>query len=71
MVSILAIIQIICSILLIILILLQSEGSGLSSAFSLGGYYHTRRGFEKIIFYLTVIMAFLFCFTSLLNFITF
>lgn len=48
----LTIAQIIVSVLLMITILLQNRGSGLSSAFGgdFGGYY-TKRGMEKFLFY--------------------
>lgn len=50
--KILAIAQIIVAILLVVSILLQNRGSGLSSAFGgdFGGYY-TKRGMEKFLFY--------------------
>ncbi len=53
--------QIIVSILLIIGVLLQARGSGLSSLF--GGsseFYATRRGLEKKIFWATAVFAFIF-----------
>lgn len=60
------IVQIIVSIFLIIIILLQQKGSGLGSAF--GGdnaVYRTKRGAEKTIFRLTIILSFLFLATAL------
>ena len=68
--SYLPIIQIIISILLILAILLQARGSGLSSVF--GGestFYHTRRGMEKVIFWSTIILAALFVITNLVSFL--
>jgi len=58
----LAIIQIILSALIIGLILLQERSSGMSGLLggSGGGLYQTRRGFEKIIFYATIVCAVLF-----------
>jgi len=49
------------SALLIIAILLQQKGNGLSSTFG-GGVmeYSTRRGAEKIVFYATIVLAVLF-----------
>lgn len=66
----LPIIQIIISVLLVISILLQARGSGLSSVF--GGestFYHTRRGMEKVIFYSTIVLAVLFVITNLVSFL--
>ncbi len=55
------IIQIVLAALLIIAILLQQRGAGLSGAFGgEGSVYSTRRGAEKIIFIATIIIAVLF-----------
>jgi protein translocase SecG subunit len=69
--NILKIAQIIIAILLIIVILLQNRGGGLSNVFGGGGanVYMTKRGFEKKLFIITIILAVLFLATSLLNFI--
>ena len=60
----LTITQIIVSMMLIALILLQQRGSeGLGSAFggdSSGALYRTRRGAEKIIFIVTIILSIIF-----------
>lgn len=55
---IISILQIIISVVLIILILLQERGSGLSGVFggSGEGFYQTRRGLEKIIFIATIVL---------------
>jgi len=61
MLNILNIILIVVSVLLIICILLQSRGSGLSSLFGGGGeIYRTKRGMEKVIFTSTIVLAVLF-----------
>lgn len=53
--------QIAVSSTLIVIILLQSKGSGLSTVFGgEGGFYRSKRGVEKLFSYLTVILAFLF-----------
>ena len=54
-------IHIMVSSLLIIAVLLQQRGSGLSSTFG-GGMleYSTKRGAEKIIFYATIVLAVIF-----------
>lgn len=62
------VIQILLSILLITTILLQSRGSGMSSAFGGGGEsYRSRRGIEKILLRLTAIVALLFLASSIIN----
>jgi preprotein translocase subunit SecG len=60
-----SILQLVLSILLIIVILLQQKGSGLSGL--LGGssnVYSTKRGVDKILHFSTIIIAFLFFSTS-------
>ena len=63
-----SIIQVIVSVLLVISILLQNRGSGLSAAFGgdFGGYY-TKRGFEKFLFYLSIILSILFIILAIIN----
>lgn len=64
--------QIIVSVLLIILILLQERSSGLSGIMGGGseaGSYQTRRGLEKLIFYGTIVLSVLFIALSLLKLI--
>lgn len=62
--------QIFISIILITLILLQQKGQALGSAFGQeGGFYATRRGFQKKIFWATVMSGSLFILLALLNFI--
>ncbi|MBP9819440.1 preprotein translocase subunit SecG [Candidatus Woesebacteria bacterium] len=58
--------QIITSVVIISSILLQAQGSGLGSTWSGGGEtYHTRRGLEKVVFYLTIISVGVFILTSI------
>lgn len=60
--------QIILAALLIIAILLQQRGAGLSGAFGgEGGVYSTRRGAEKVIFAATIVIAILFFGVSILR----
>lgn len=66
--KILFIAQIIVSALLIAAILLQNRGSGLSAVFGGGGtVYRTKRGLEKGIFILTIILIVLFVGIGILN----
>lgn len=58
MIIVAKILQIIISLLLIFLVLIQAKGTGLSSAF--GGnfsFYRTRRGLEKAITILTIVFG--------------
>ena len=56
--DLLKIIQIVIAVLLIISILVQSRGTGLSGIFGgEGNVYRVRRGFEKNIFVATVVLA--------------
>ena len=61
MIKIISISEIIVSILLIISILLQNRGAGLSSTFGgdFGGYY-SKRGFEKFLTRFSVFLAIIF-----------
>lgn len=64
---ILNIVEIIVSILLISLVLLQMQGSGLSSAFGgTGEVYRSKRSVEKLLMWATVIIAVIFAIISLL-----
>lgn len=58
--------QVVVSIFLIAAILLQAQGSGLGATWGGGGEtYHTRRGLEKVLFYLTIAGVVLFIITAL------
>ena len=65
----LTIAQIVVSIILIVLVLLQERSSGLSSVFGGDGNtpYQTRRGVEKIIFWATIGSAALFAILAIIN----
>jgi protein translocase SecG subunit len=58
--------QIILAISIVTVILLQAQGSGLGSTWGGGGEtFHTKRGVEKVLLYITVALITLFCLTSL------
>jgi len=62
--------QIVLSALLIVSVLLQRTGASLGGAFGADNFssgFHTRRGFEKTLFYTTIILAILFALSALLN----
>ena len=66
--SALPIIQIILAVLVVISILLQQRGSGLSTAFGGdGNIYRTKRGVEKSIFRATIILTILLAASAVLN----
>ncbi len=63
----LQVIQIILSIALIALVLLQAKGSGLGGMFGGdGGVYRTRRGIEKTLYQATIGLGVVFFLVSLL-----
>ena len=68
MANILPIVQIVLSVLLIGAILMQQSDAGMGSAFggSDGSGGHTRRGMEKTLFNLTIIIAVLFVISAIL-----
>lgn len=66
MIQILSIIQAVSGLFLIICILLQQRGTGLSGAFGgEGNVYRTKRGVEKILFMTTIGVSILFFGSSL------
>ncbi len=66
--NILTVSQIIISLSLIFLIVLQAKGVGLGRAWGGGGeFYKSRRGVENIIFKSTIIIAVLFLAATILN----
>lgn len=68
MIAAFQIVQIIVSIALIVLILLQVKGSGLGNIFGGdGGVYRTRRGVEKTLFQATVGLSIFFFIIALVS----
>ncbi len=69
--DIISIAQVLVSVILIALILIQerasSGGLGIFGGSGDGGFYQARRGFEKMIFGLTIFMAVAFAGLALLN----
>lgn len=57
----LSILEIIVAVFLIIVILLQMQGSGLSGAFGGGGeFYRSKRSVEKLLIWMTIVLSGLF-----------
>ncbi len=73
MTLIISVAQIIVSVLVIALILIQDRsadmGGGIFGGSESGGFYQARRGFEKIIFITTVILVVLFGILALAHFL--
>jgi protein translocase SecG subunit len=74
MISLMAIlpyIQIVLSILLVVVILIQKSEAGVGGSFggndNFSAGFHSRRGFEKKLFYFTIIIAILFVLSSVLT----
>jgi len=69
--NILTISQIVVALALIIFILLQQRGTALGSAFGGqgGGFYATRRGLQKKIFWATIVSGALFIALAVVNLI--
>lgn len=66
--QILTIVQILISVLLILVIMIQAKGTGLGRTFGGGsGTSFSRRGLEKLIFRSTFILSFLFILISILQ----
>jgi protein translocase SecG subunit len=64
--------QIILAVILVSAILLQQTGAGLGGALGgddIGSFHHTRRGFEKFLFYLSIVCGILFALFALLSII--
>jgi protein translocase SecG subunit len=70
MLKLINIAEIVTAVLLMISILLQNRGAGLSGTFGgdFGGYY-TRRGFEKFLTIFSVILAAIFIILAVANLI--
>lgn len=63
-----SLIQIILGVLLILVIVIQQKGSGLGSAFGADlGFYRTKRGAEKLLFYITIGLSAAFILSSLIG----
>ncbi|KKW22786.1 MAG: Preprotein translocase, SecG subunit [Parcubacteria group bacterium GW2011_GWA2_51_12] len=66
--NIILIAEIVVSALLVLTILLQHRGAGLSSVFGgSGNIYRTKRGLEKGLFYLTIVLIILFVTIGIVN----
>jgi preprotein translocase subunit SecG len=69
--SILPYIQIVLAVILVTAILLQRTGAQVGGAFggsdNFSSAFHTRRGFEKTLFIITIVVSILFVISALAN----
>jgi protein translocase SecG subunit len=68
--TLITILQAISAIIVVILILLQERSSGGGALFGGGGgaeFYQKRRGFEKLVFNLTIVFASVLVVLSIIN----
>lgn len=65
---VISLIQIVLGVLLIIVIIIQQKGSGLGSTFGGDlGFYRTKRGAEKFLFYISIGLSASFILFSLIG----
>lgn len=68
MANVLLVLQIALSVLIVGCILLQAQGTGLGTTWGGGGEtYHTKRGVEKVVYYLTIALVAIFIVVSMLS----
>ncbi len=66
--TILNIIQLVLAVILIVVVLLQQKGTGLSGVFGgSGNIYSTKRGVDKILHYVTIVTTAIFFIISLVR----
>lgn len=68
--GVLPFVQIALSVLIIGAVLMQRTGASLGGAFGADNFssgFHTRRGLEKTLFYVTIILAIAFALSALIN----
>lgn len=65
---VISLIQIVLGILLVLVIIIQQKGSGLGATFGGDmGFYRTKRGAEKLLFYVTIALSSLLIGSALLG----
>lgn len=63
-----SLVQIILGVLLILVIIIQQKGTGMGSTFGGDlGFYRTKRGAEKLLFYSTIVLSVAFILSSLIG----
>jgi len=69
-IDVLPYVQIALAVLLMVAVLLQQTGAGLGGAFGADNFssgFHTRRGFERTLFYVTILLAIAFVLSALVS----
>ncbi len=70
MTQLIYIIQIVLAVLLVLVIIIQQKGTGLGNTFGGElGFYRTKRGAERLLFYTTIALSALFIASSILGLI--
>ena len=65
---VISLIQIILAVLLVVVIIIQQKGSGMGSTFGADlGFYRTKRGAEKLLFYATIVLSVAFILSSIVG----
>ncbi len=59
--------QIIISLILILFVILQAKGTGMSAVFGGSNNYHAKRGVEKTLFYGTILLSIFFVALAIAN----
>jgi protein translocase SecG subunit len=68
MLKVLNIFELVVAVLLIVSILIQNRGAGLSQTFGGGfGGYYTRRGFERFLSYFSIFLSAAFIILAIIN----
>lgn len=65
--NIILVLQMLVSILLLLVILVQANGTSLGRSFGGNASYHTKRGAEQALFIGTMVLGIIFVLLSLLN----
>ncbi len=66
--AVISLIQIILGILLILVIIIQQKGAGMGSVFGADmGFYRTKRGAEKMLFFATIVLSVVFVLSSIIG----
>ena len=66
--AVISLIQIVIGVLLVLIIIIQQKGTGLGGTFGGDlGFYRTKRGAERLLFYATFVLSVLFILLALVG----